>query len=364
MIREVEEAAKALCLPNPYHNATHADTVWRRVQVLIERCRKFGLDPNEEVLHHSSFIHDILTGMDFRSYGCRSAEALSAQSGMRMLISCGVEATVARESARTVMGTHPESRLVTLEQKILRAADLGGLAGSFNDYLEDFYALKAEAIEVDDFAFFAKSLKLLTRYLVRTVRLTPEYFSSNGASDWHTKTIGNLIKNYLRITAIKGINPLVSLDLGCGAYPIAIWRQMGNAFVIGAEPDSRLREDGLKFVLSRKDLVLPELIVPGVGKALPIPDHSLDRVVMANTALIHGESLDQQELQRVLKSRSELEIMEWLSPGLGFGEDFVKAKQYLRQILSEEFDLESESDLSDLKGANSDAFSLTFRKRP
>ena len=304
----------------------------------------------------------MLHGTNYRSLGFQSAEHLSADVSFRVLVAYGYRVEDAHRVSCDILATNPLVSPKTLEQKILRASDFMGLGGSFDDYMNDFEKLRLETGADDEFEFFRAGLSAIARYFAGSIRLTPEYYSG-GTSSWHLGVAGNLIKNYHRICYQQSRESFVICEPGTGVRPLVLLEDTGGSLVIGLEPESGLRHSAVEMQIARK-LPFVELIAPGTGAAIPVPNDSVDRVHFNNVALRHPETLCKSELLRIMKSDAEIHILEWLSPGLGSGGDGELSRKMLAKSLEESFALNEEHSLwQAYPGSDSDSFCQVYRTK-
>lgn len=191
-----ERAAQRYDPELPYHSFDHVRDTLERAADLLERCRRHDLGVDDEVVQAALLFHDAGYHLDPEEQGHDSPEALSASIAQEELDDIGVDAAVIEQVRDCIMATRPEAQAHTPEQKIVRAADLGGLAGSYAEFLEDAGALREEHAYLHGErqplqAWVEGVRKTLQFYLAQDIRLTPEH-DDGEESRWHRSVRQNL----------------------------------------------------------------------------------------------------------------------------------------------------------------------------
>jgi hypothetical protein len=87
--------------------------------------------------------------------------------------------------------------MTTVEQKIVRAADLAGLADEYSQFAAKAADLKREheflhGVILTDAEWKEMVKRNIEVYLKDHIYLTTQYFNEHGESDWHTRVMANL----------------------------------------------------------------------------------------------------------------------------------------------------------------------------
>jgi len=348
---------KKLYEPRPYHNFGHALNVWEKIIEFLNR----GIKANEELLYWSALLHDAGYGQDFKKLGFISNEHMHAQIAFDFLLNLGKDPQFCQKVAETILATNPHIYPQTTEQKLLRAADLSGLAADFSHYREFYEKIKAEFPAPDDLAFFRGNLLAITPYFWPMIRLTDNYYNQTGASDWHSRVANNIITNYRLIAAENNLEAWVIADIGSGINPVFLWRNGKNQLSFGIEPERSSREGAQLLITAnaKRRSNFAELIAPGISAALPLPTGTVNEIILANVALRNPQSLCSQEFQRILIPNGKINIYEWYSPDLWCQGDTQDAKLLIAQAL-QEFELTQDICINHLRTSHYGSFQLSF----
>lgn len=183
----------------PYHNFAHALVVARRGLMLADRCAKYGIKVREEVVVWSCLLHDAGYHLGPKSRGFVSREDQSAHIARTFMKAKKVPRRIIDEVVACIISTHRDAPFAFVEQKIVRAADLTGLAGTYAQFKSNTFRLKKEyekmhkkEITLKD--WLAQTKKIVEFYLSENVILTPEYADKHGNSVFHATTKKNLAK--------------------------------------------------------------------------------------------------------------------------------------------------------------------------
>lgn len=191
-----ERAAQRYDPELPYHSFDHVRDTLERAEGLLERCERHDIDVDDAVVHAALLFHDAGYHRDPADEGYDSPEALSASIAQDELEDAGVDAAMIEQVHDCIMATRPQATPHGPEQKIVRAADLGGLAGSYAEFLDDAGALREEHAYLHGErqplqAWVEGVRKTLQFYLAQDIRLTPEH-DDGDESRWHRSVRQNL----------------------------------------------------------------------------------------------------------------------------------------------------------------------------
>jgi len=167
----IREAARKHYTDLPYHNFGHAIQVIRNARVLIDRCRKYNILVDEEIVEVAILFHDAgyAEETDYESKEAYAADIAREELGkIRFGKIGGVE--------KCIMATHKDAVPESVEEKIVRAADLMGLAGDYKTFRENSEKLGKEwrqltGTEPDINAW----IRLVNYYFSQTIVLTPDF---------------------------------------------------------------------------------------------------------------------------------------------------------------------------------------------
>ena len=194
---KVRKSAKKHYSSLPYHNWGHAQTAAKTGAKLADRCEKHGIPLNKMAVVYALYFHDAGYHEDHTKQGFDSKEAYSSDIAERELTLLGFPAQFIEKVRQCITATHKDAKFDTVEEKIVRAADLAGIAGSYKKFAENNEKLRNEFImrtgkHVSEKDWIEKSKELLDSYLSEDIKLTPEYYDKKGKSKFHSKARKNV----------------------------------------------------------------------------------------------------------------------------------------------------------------------------
>lgn len=195
---EIRKKARKLYSPNlPYHNFEHALHVLMIARRMVRRCKTENVPINETVVIYAALFHDAGYHIDSKSKGFNTKEEYSANLAKQALQGQNIGSLIASQVYNTILATHRDAPFLTNEEKLLRAADLSGLAGKYKDFIANTKKLKEEFEIIHNkkisWAEWKKSTaKLINFYLRQDIRLTLHYQTQNGGSHFHSQARANL----------------------------------------------------------------------------------------------------------------------------------------------------------------------------
>jgi hypothetical protein len=332
--------------PNlPYHNAKHAAIVRDRALAIAGKLQQVAdVELNLDIIQEAAELHDACFG-DEKAKDYQSQEHYTAEVAGDLLKEQNCDENFITTVQSSIIATNPWQEPQTIEEKILRAADMGGLM-NYDTYREDFEKLMAEANTTNEREFLLNSISFLSLYIWPTIHLTPGYYNERGASEWHSNTLSNIIQHYKEL-----FDEPVIVEVGSGANPCVLFENM-EGLVIGIEPDYMARKDSITLLWGNKKT---EIITPGDGSRMPI-EEEIDCLRYYNVVLRHTEALNEDEINRV--GPTQIEVVESYSPTLGH-KDQKSAKKGIQNRL-EGYNLSKDKSAYELPNADSEAYRLTF----
>lgn len=182
-----------------YHNFLHALKVWEKAEEIADVCLSEGQQVDKEVLYLAALFHDAGYHLDHVSQGYCSKEELSSALAEKYLQKHNYPQNKIVLIKDAILGTQQNSEFLSFESKILRAADLSGLAGKYQDFIKNNKLLKTE------YEFLNKTIiseadwknntkKLIDFYLSQNICLTRRYFNKKGESLFHKQVKLNLAR--------------------------------------------------------------------------------------------------------------------------------------------------------------------------
>lgn len=170
-LQELWTETEAEYIDLPYHNFLHArETLWETMR-LADLCKANGIVVNRKVLILGALKHDSGYYEDHKQLDYEDKESYSVGLLRRTAAKYGLSKDEVLLTGQAIMATKRGSHTVTLEDKIVRRADLANIAGRYaEDFLyktrlfhEETELLSGKTINLWDFA--AESIKILSEYL-------------------------------------------------------------------------------------------------------------------------------------------------------------------------------------------------------
>lgn len=199
----LEQAAEALYSSElPYHNFQHAQWAREQGKAIIDGCKREGILIKEAVVDLALLFHDAGYNENHKENGFETKEAYSAHLAGEALRHAGYESDLIRDVQDVIISTHRDASFVTNEAKVVRAADLAGIAGDYETFLENNRRLKKEAetllgVKIERDEWKRKTEEIIGFYLQQDIRLTSAHEDEGGESIFHMKARENL-KRFLQ----------------------------------------------------------------------------------------------------------------------------------------------------------------------
>jgi predicted metal-dependent HD superfamily phosphohydrolase len=183
----------------PYHNFQHA---LRAVEVglkIANRCEREGLGINRVVVYYALLFHDAGYHLDHKNEGYNTKEEYSAFLAGESLQKAGVNDKIIKLTQKAILATTQSAEFCSIEETIVRVADLSEMAGVYEAFLDNNKKLKEEqelltGKEIHWEEWKEQTNKVIKFYLSQDIRLTSAYENKNGKSVFHLKAKENLEK--------------------------------------------------------------------------------------------------------------------------------------------------------------------------
>ncbi len=142
---EVERSAAELYSDSlPYHNFNHALTAVTEGMGIVLYCVSQGIRIDPRVVYYALLFHDAGYHEDHIEKGFESKESYSAHLAVTTLKKHRVRNHIIHKVEQAIRSTAALAEVFTTEQKVVRAADLSGLASDYTDFLANTERLKLE----------------------------------------------------------------------------------------------------------------------------------------------------------------------------------------------------------------------------
>ena len=198
LFSQISAEAEKLYDPHlPYHNFDHARAALQNAEVTIIACQAEGIPIDAQVVRLAVVFHDAGFSQDAIALGFASKEAYAASLAETALQQHGLETRVIQRVKQAILATHRDATFTTNEEKAVRAADIGHMAGPYEVFVENNRHLKAEAELLSGKSISWASWKIGTKqivewYLGQDIYLTTRHDDARGYSNFHTRARANL----------------------------------------------------------------------------------------------------------------------------------------------------------------------------
>ncbi len=181
----------------PYHNFSHALAVVSEAESIIGKCQSEGVDVDSDVIILAALFHDSGYHEDHARLGFESKEAYSAELARRELGKNGAGLRLIKQVCEAILSTHCDGVCRSNESKVVRAADLAGLAADYNFFKRNTVRLKLEHelltnTRTDWPEWRDRAIERVELFLRADMSLTRDYFDAQGQSVFHRRTRENL----------------------------------------------------------------------------------------------------------------------------------------------------------------------------
>lgn len=190
--------AKAAHDPNlPYHNFDHTLGTRNEAARLVALCKAHGLVVDEDVVEAAALLHDAGYADNIDLARFDSKEAYAVELASKILQFLGMPQQKIYKVTAAIMCTKVGVKPHTLEDKIVRRADLENVASSPENFirnnllvLEEYSALNGSKPSAEEWAAF--SYAILSSYLNDDVLLGEFDRTKSGVSVFSEKAIKNV----------------------------------------------------------------------------------------------------------------------------------------------------------------------------
>ncbi len=316
----------------PYHNWRHASVdVWGNAQLLMERCRRYGVKYNPLVVEIGCILHDLGYALDPRDTLVEIAnrrmfaphrEAIHSYLAARLMTRFGFDDSTIQAVLPTIDATHPDTLPTEANAIIVAAADtmLVGL-GQYRQFATNGELLRQEiellnGIELPKTAAVRGGMSFLGQFTARDLHLGPEYYTPEGISAWHLGAMHNIVRQCRE----AGLAKQVIVDLTSNGVPAASIGNdtslTGDVLHISLGPNWKSRRRAMRQVTEHaKQLGMPAPIaiaIPDTPERLSLPGRLADTVngSVAELIRLKNRGFDLTELRRVLKPGRPLTVYE------------------------------------------------------
>ena len=191
----------------PYHNFGHVLRVIEAGEKILAQCRIEGIAVDDEIVYYAILLHDAGFHEDHRSLGFASKEAYSAHLAGELLQERGVGKDVITRVQAAILGTHVDAHCRSNEDKLVRLADLSGMAADYPRFKADTLALKCEAEMLNGGRIGWEEWKAqagtrINEYLQQDLDLLSDYYDADGNSIFRRKVQDNVDR--LKADAVAG----------------------------------------------------------------------------------------------------------------------------------------------------------------
>ncbi len=181
----------------PYHNWQHALGAAARGMEIARQCKQEGKHVNIEVVKWALLFHDAGYHQNHAQKGFKTKEGYSIFLAQREMEKMRFAPKLINAVGRAIAATHRDASFDTTEAKVVRAADLAGLAAPYAEFIRNTRNLKTEfermhGKKVPWNEWKKQAAKIIDFYLKQDIHLTPNYEDKNGESIFHRRARENV----------------------------------------------------------------------------------------------------------------------------------------------------------------------------
>ena len=180
----------------PYHNYNHALKILKNAELIMKRLHKKF---NRDVVEQAILFHDAGYHLNHKKKGFKNKEELAAKIVKKILTKLNYSSKHIKKVMKCIIATNINSKPKSIEEKIVRAADVASMKESYKDFLMDTKKLikeyeKLYNIKVDVNKWKKSQEKIIKRYLRQRIKLSKNYYNKKGKSNFHERVKRNLEK--------------------------------------------------------------------------------------------------------------------------------------------------------------------------
>ena len=164
----------------PYHNFAHALSTLQSADLIIARCAEEGIEVRPLVVYYALLLHDAGYHQAHDRLGFASKEAYSAHLARLTLSARGVGAGIIEAVEHCILATEREACCHSVEDAVVRMADLSGIGADYAVFLANTIALWDEVALLygrragwSDWC--SRTQEVLAPYLTERISLTREF---------------------------------------------------------------------------------------------------------------------------------------------------------------------------------------------
>lgn len=182
-----------------YHNFDHALETIANSEIIIKNCEKEKIAVDKKVVYYALLFHDAGYQENHLEKGFETKERYSAHLAHIALKQIGESKNMIESVFKTILATQKNTTLKTIEEKIVRASDLMGLADDYDTFKSNNKKFRRETeiltgkkLSSDEWKNQTK--EIMEFYLNQDIKITQAYWNKNGQSDFHAKAQKNLTR--------------------------------------------------------------------------------------------------------------------------------------------------------------------------
>lgn len=196
---EMIKVMQKLYINLPYHNFGHAMAIALRAESIARKCNEEGVPADTLVVFSAGLGHDAGYHLNPKKYGFATREAHSAILTTQALIAIHAPMEIIKPVDAAIIATHKDAAFTTVEQKIVRAADLSNFGGPYEGFLKGTFLFKHEQEMLGGRLIPWDEWKQQTHdvaefYCSQDIHLTSAYANPDGTSQFHTDTRANVAR--------------------------------------------------------------------------------------------------------------------------------------------------------------------------
>ena len=195
---KLEQIATRLYDPKlNYHNFGHIRYVMQEGNKTVAKCKAEGVEIDEAAVYYAILFHDANFIEDHTSKGFPSKEAYSAELAVQILEENGIDKAIVQKVKQAILATHVDAQCLSNEDKVVRSADLAGLAADYKIFKQNTVDLKKELEMMTGKKITWEQWKTMAAdrielFLREELHLTSDYFNEQGESRFHVNTRNNV----------------------------------------------------------------------------------------------------------------------------------------------------------------------------